>query len=733
MGFIPILVYVLVRYSPTYYTYIKIPKDKKEILEQAREAHQATFGSIKKKPTGELRYKKGMPTYNGLTIYTDGIYAKWCFGSIGRFKFKTLDEISYIYPVEIESPMVKQDSLLFGRKSWKMLQIESMDYEVLLIDSRVHDFNTLIPLLKELRGSEWEGEYLKHNVIRGKLFESKMGWHSLIREGSEPQTPGQLSEEIPEIYNKSRGSLLAKEPSDIVDKRTRIRRRYGSVLLLPPIIIFAIIFILLLLIDIETFTIIVLSLLCMFGLLLLIPSIMMYRVSLWQNPKIIHENGVLSTNTITQEELFIPYSQFKGVSEGSNPTEGDYYVFEGKNPKFTIHLSKEIPSLKRNIGFIKEQMQNPELDYPVKIPDVGPNLRKLEYLAYAEMIVLSFVLGYLFGYNLFASEGESYVRFGAGIFFPIMTVIMIFFMGILFITAYRRNMSKIKVNLKVIGVIFLAALLIYFYNYHITFNIAWGGDETIGTTGMPESGVSLDVLTSDSNIILNNDLVLEEGQSLTITNAILNFNCKEDNQYKIWVGKGATLIMRECTIKPVDSSYRFGFEIYGTVEISNSTISNVWGDPYRLNWDGGIEIYSDDVRIVNSTIQNGKTNGLLIHKCSPEITGCTISGFEDEGIEMHYSNATITGNTIQDNNWAIGMWPEASPVISGNIVRDNNHGIIVQTRSSPLLLEGGWGLMFFYMCGVFVVLITITLFVILWFASRRPLLELDTYEWESKS
>ena len=114
---------------------------------------------------------------------------------------------------------------------------------------------------------------------------------------------------------------------------------------------------------------------------------------------------------------------------------------------------------------------------------------------------------------------------------------------------------------------------------------------------------------------------------------------------------------------------------------------------------------------------------------------------------------------------AYGWWPKDSPLINDNIIQDNRHGIIIQGTSSPTIenntfirnsdfaigyenetnpkisnntfienefnvkeIEYGWGLLFFQMCGIIMIFLTIFLFVILRYIQKRAHRGLDMKE-----
>jgi len=181
-GIVGLFVYILLRYGPVYHSWMGIPEELQKKIEHAHKEYVKTHKNVKKaKPKGKPLYKKRLVSHSGVAIYSNGIYGKFCIGAKGKYKFKRFEDISAIYPVEVENPFTNRDSLLLGFKGWKELQIETKDYEVLMIDSRVHDFEELVPILKRAMGPLWNKVYRESEVIKGNFLSGRTGWHSFIR------------------------------------------------------------------------------------------------------------------------------------------------------------------------------------------------------------------------------------------------------------------------------------------------------------------------------------------------------------------------------------------------------------------------------------------------------------------------------------------------------------------------------------------------------------------------
>jgi len=222
----------------------------------------------------------------------------------------------------------------------------------------------------------------------------------------------------------------------------------------------------------------------------------------------------------------------------------------------------------------------------------------------------------------------------------------------------------------------------------------------------PENGdwiITNETNISNKTLILNGNLSVLDGGVLTITNVTLILNSSFDAEHWINVSKGGTLNVVGSNITALNISNGYKFKVLGNMTIEGSKISYMGGIPH---WgEGGIEIYSDNVTIQNSTISHGSVVGINIFGSSPIIINNTISlngesGYlgghaiyalwpsnpiikynriisnYGEGIWLKYGcNATIEYNNISDNQrFGIDIH-SSSPKISFNTMTNNLYGI----------------------------------------------------------
>jgi hypothetical protein len=171
----------------------------------------------------------------------------------------------------------------------------------------------------------------------------------------------------------------------------------------------------------------------------------------------------------------------------------------------------------------------------------------------------------------------------------------------------------------------------------------------------PASGdwsVSSDTMYYDETLVVNGNLYVTT--NLTLTNMVVNLNVASagDGGRTLNVASGCSLTVYRSTITSNNGAYHYRFTVYGSMWINQSTISEMWGN--TASWAGGIQIYSSNVWIGNSTIYNGKTGGIYIDSCSPWIYNNNIysnggSGTSTYAYGIYAKGTSSTAITISTN------------------------------------------------------------------------------------
>ncbi len=268
------------------------------------------------------------------------------------------------------------------------------------------------------------------------------------------------------------------------------------------------------------------------------------------------------------------------------------------------------------------------------------------------------------------------------------------------------------------------------------FNASGEGE---GTYPPPTNGdwiITNKTLVSNETIILNGNLNVRSDGFLILNNVTLFMNSSFDGEFMINISKNGEFITEDSNISAYDSELGYNFTVYGNMTINRSEISYVLGEPLKDYYDnpGGIVIYSNKVRIFNSTISHNRERGISIINSSPIIDNNRIFDNNYQGIFLehseaviinntfsyysrnggndgillrNFSNATITNNIFIDvtitlyqsspiitNNTiiqvaksmtAICIWDFSNPVITNNLIKNLKSGISIINGNEPLI------------------------------------------------
>ncbi len=700
-GLVGVIVFLFLRFGPVSKSWLNISKQEGKKLKKLHKRYKTKKGIKKQKPKGKALYKKKMVSHDGVAIYPEGLYAKFCIGKKGKYKFIPYNRISGIYPVKIKNQFSKSDSRMFGLSSWKSLQIETKDYQTLLIDSRKHDFEQIIPILKRSMGVKWNQVYNGEEVIQGTIGEGNVGVHEYLRknkeekdyfdEDSKTDISGTVwdkkSRDKENIkIDKSRGALLSKETPSQLENREKRYSIVGILLMVGGILSLALMLSSLSNISLFGLGIILKIFLLMLGIMFIPIGYFVYRASNRHKPIKIYENGILDYVLGTGDELFIPYGYFTDVEEGNNPIDGEYYRLVAKKDKYSVAISRDIPNIDRLVNEIKKKFDSPDLDYEPE-NDLEKNIwKKIEPALYFVALAIGFGFASYLSFKAFGGGSLNSLMFGIGILGPIFSSIFIFLIGYKLISKFKEIDVSEGINIKLVAIFLITILVIFSFTYGYSSMSMNESSIQIDKTPMPSESIELSFFDNKSEVTTDQNIVLSDGDSLRLSNMDIHMNGSRDKIPIIWVGENSSLFIENCTLKSIDNDHGFEFEVYGEMEITDSEICGLWGDPDMNNGDGGIEIYSDDVLIDNCRIYDNVINGLLIYDASPIITNNEIYGCGDDGIEVHSSDMVFESNEIRDNDWGMVIFSNSNLVIENNTFLENQHGISIED-SKPIIIN----------------------------------------------
>ena len=189
---------------------------------------------------------------------------------------------------------------------------------------------------------------------------------------------------------------------------------------------------------------------------------------------------------------------------------------------------------------------------------------------------------------------------------------------------------------------------------------------------------------SDQTIVLNGNLIVENGGNLTFRKVTLKMNCTYDAQYRIEVrGGGKFYVLDGSVITAVDHEKEFLFDVHGgTIFRMNSSELHECGIE-----DGGSGLsisYGEEVVIENSLLSNN-WYAITCSNCNPVIRNNNISWNKFEAVLLDHSNGTIEANHIENNGAGIRGDNYCSPVVRGNTVVKNGIGIHFYNNCSPII------------------------------------------------
>ena len=154
-------------------------------------------------------------------------------------------------------------------------------------------------------------------------------------------------------------------------------------------------------------------------------------------------------------------------------------------------------------------------------------------------------------------------------------------------------------------------------------------------------------------IVLEGDLIVEPGGSLTFINTTLYVKCSYDGEFGIRVKQGGTFsILDGSVIAAYNEKHRFDFYVDdgATFRMCNSELHGCGYTVYR-GWIPGFEISADDVVIENCTISHNLDGIYLVGSDNTVIKNCVIRDNSGDGIICSSSsNVTISGCIVIDND-----------------------------------------------------------------------------------
>jgi len=188
---------------------------------------------------------------------------------------------------------------------------------------------------------------------------------------------------------------------------------------------------------------------------------------------------------------------------------------------------------------------------------------------------------------------------------------------------------------------------------------------------------------SDQTIVLDGNLIVENGGNLTFRKVTLKMNCTYDAQYRIEVMPGGKFyVLDGSVINAVNPEKEFLFDVH--VESIFRMNSSELHECGIEDGGSGLSISSKEVVIENSLLSNN-WYAIMCSNCNPVIRNNNISWNRFEAVSLDHSNGTIEGNHIENNGAGIRGDYYSSPVVRGNTIVKNAWPIHFYNNCSPII------------------------------------------------
>jgi parallel beta-helix repeat protein len=211
--------------------------------------------------------------------------------------------------------------------------------------------------------------------------------------------------------------------------------------------------------------------------------------------------------------------------------------------------------------------------------------------------------------------------------------------------------------------------------------------------------VDSDAVYQNQTIIVNGNLTVLGGFSLTLINVTIRMNNTGNMTTFIHVNDGATIIISDYDNDPLttedgcnitgnntDGDHRFGFYMHGgsSFSMTNSALSDV-GHGNGSNYERGLYIHTNNVTIRNCTVSRSYRGIILDASSGTIIENNTLTNLDDDGIyAQSISDSLFYNNSIElngTNDYGIGLtggsWRNKIIGNTINVTGGNSEGIRV--------------------------------------------------------
>ncbi|WXG39522.1 MAG: DUF2341 domain-containing protein [Candidatus Freyarchaeum deiterrae] len=231
---------------------------------------------------------------------------------------------------------------------------------------------------------------------------------------------------------------------------------------------------------------------------------------------------------------------------------------------------------------------------------------------------------------------------------------------------------------------------------------AWGSEEEIWN----DTIITDTQIIYSKAIILNGNLTIASGGSLTLTNDTLMVNCTTNGEHGIEVQSGGALYINDSDGNPntindatnitaynPDNTHNFLFRVQpgATFQMNNSELQYCGYNYTTSNYDYyGLWISTNNAVIENNTFTNNYVGITLYSAYNNTLLGNTVNNNINDGFSLSSSsNNTLLGNTA-NNNTQYGFYLNSSSnnTLTSNTAKYNYWGFDLDHYSNNNILLG---------------------------------------------
>lgn len=213
-------------------------------------------------------------------------------------------------------------------------------------------------------------------------------------------------------------------------------------------------------------------------------------------------------------------------------------------------------------------------------------------------------------------------------------------------------------------------------------------------TAQPAQGdwiVTGEEIVENENIVLDGNLVVKSGGSLTLRNTTLKMNVQYDGQYGISVESEGSLFIYDSNMIS-NSDYRFAFIVRGAnFVMKNSELNGCgWGTPGEESETSGLYVDVDNA-LIDGNLISMNYNGIILAGDSIALANNTIHSSGFVNVVVLGSNNIVTNNRIfnpADTLGLTGFWGHIHLTDADNNIIENN--TISESPTFGIHLDYSW-------------------------------------------